>query len=125
MRWLLRLLFLGVVLTVLAGAVALWDVTANGARLFYGLMGRDRIEAACLPVLAAQLRQDGFEPSDITFGERPSIASATGSGTRLDNDFTFLDGAAQARVDGAMACAVEGETVTVRARTRSTPVRAG
>jgi hypothetical protein len=112
----------GLLVLVALGFVA--DLTLNRRRVLYALLGRDGIVAACRPPLEARLRNDGFEPTDIEFGEAPDITLSTGAGRTLADTFTFADGASQTRVDGALACSVKGATVSIDVRTTTTPTRA-
>lgn len=109
-------------LLVLAGGVA--DFVFDEGRIADRLLGRDRIEASCLPELTRTLVERGYTPSDIEFGSRTSLGFASGRGGTLTETFTFTDGPGGIRVDGAMACAVAGPTVRVEVRTTSLPRRA-
>lgn len=113
----LLLIASGAVLAVAVGGLAL-VADRNGGRGLDALTGRDRLVAACAPVLAARLRDAGFEPREIELGAAPA-------GRMLRGSFTFRDGALGTRVDGIVACTVEGATVTLNFRTSGPPVRAG
>ena len=110
---------------VLLAAAFGYDTFFNGRRMTYALLGRDGVVAACTPALTARLREAGFQPYDLEFGSTPDLAVATGVGKRLKGPFTFQDGAIGVRVDGIVACVVDGPRVTVDFRTSAAPVRAG
>jgi hypothetical protein len=116
----LALLGAGLVVVLLIAAA---DVTFNRQRILYGLLGRDATVRACTQALSVRLRTAGFEPSDIEFGGTPDLALSSLAGRTLKDTFTFRDGAAEARVDGIVACVLDGGTATVDFRTASTPIR--
>lgn len=123
MHLVFRLLAGLVLLAVLLVGASLADLIFNHGRGLGLLLGRDALIAACRPPLIAKLKAAGFEPADIEFGDAQTVTVATAQRT-LAGTFTFADGASQARVDGLLACVVEGQTVSVEVRTRSTPMRA-
>ena len=124
MRLIFRLLGGAALAAGLLAAAALADLAFNERRLAYAVLGRDGLVAACRPPLIAKLVADGFQPDDVEFGPSPDIAVSTATGRTLTDSFTFADGALHARVDGLVACGVQGSSVIVEVRTRSTPLRA-
>ena len=125
MRLVLRIMIYATAAMVLAMVAFIGDLALNQRRLFYTMLGRDGLVAACRPSLAARLRDAGFEPADIDFGATPDITISTAAGKTLRDTFTFADGASQTRVDGILACSIKGETVAVEVQTSTTPTRAG
>lgn len=123
MRLLFRLLAGAALLAVLLVGATLADLAFNRGRGLGALLGRDALIEACRPALIVRLKAAGFEPADVAFDEAQTVTVATAQRT-LAGAFTFADGASQARVDGLIACVVDGRTVTVEVRTRSTPLRA-
>ncbi len=113
----------GVAVLLLGALLVAGDLAFDGGRLVGAVTGRDRLLAACAPVLEAKLREAGYEPREIDLGAAPTVALAAGAGRTLEGRFTFEDGAAGARVDGMVACVV-GRAVTVEFRTSGPPVRA-
>jgi hypothetical protein len=116
-------ILLGVLL--LAGFFA--DAVWNGSRIFYAAMGRDRLVSDCTPLTKESLIGKGFSPTDLSFGERPSISFTSGSfgqSKTLSDDFTFSDGPDGQRVDGGVVCTVVGKTVKVEVHVDSLPQRA-
>lgn len=109
------------VVVLLAGTVA--DYTLNDSRILYALVGRDRLVDACLPELEKGLVDRGFAPTDVEFATRPHIA--IGRTRTFGSEFTFLDGPAETRVDGVVACAVTASGVHVDFKTSARPLRAG
>jgi hypothetical protein len=123
-RLILRIIGWSAALLVLAMLAGLGDLAFNQRRLFYTLLGRDTLIAACTPALTAKLRAAGFEPTEVALGAEPDITVSTATGRSLQDSFTFQDGAAAARVDGVVACLVKDGAVSVDFRTSASPVRA-
>lgn len=106
--------------------VGLWDLMANGGRIFYRLAGRDFLLQDCAPPLRANLIGKGFSPVDITFDEGPSIRFSASSFQRtrtLASAFSFSDGQDGPRVDGRLVCTVAGPTVQVEVDVDELPHR--
>ena len=121
----LLLILAGAASAAVFGAVVLvCDLVFDDGRIADALLGRDGLEKACTPLLSDKLRDAGFEPREIDLGARPDIAVASGAGRTFKDTFTFQDGAAGSRVDGVVACVVDGDAVTVDFRTTAPPVRA-
>ena len=115
-----------VLLVVVVLGVGLWDVVANGSRLFYRMAGRDTLLQDCTPPLKVNLIGKGFSPLDITFDNGPSIRFATGSlrSSRTFADaFSFSDGQDGPRVDGRLVCTVAGPSVRVEVDVDQLPHR--
>lgn len=120
----LLLILAGAALAAVLGAIGVVsDLVFDDGRIAYALLGRDGLEKACTPSLSDKLRDAGYEPRDIDLGARPDIAVASGAGRTFKDTFTFQDGAAGSRVDGVVACVVNGDGVTVDFRTAAPPVR--
>lgn len=122
MRLLFRLLAGAALIAVLTVTALTADLLFNKGRGLGVLLGRDRLIEACRPPLIVKLKAAGFEPDDLLFDDRQTITVSSSQRT-LAGPFTFSDGVSQSRVDGLMACVVDGPTVTVEVRTRSTPLR--
>ena len=120
----LRLTLSAVAVVVLATAAFFGDLALNQSRLFYMVLGRDGLVATCRDPMIEKLRESGFEPGDIEFGDTPGITLSSLTGKTLRDSFTFADGVSQTRVDGIVACSVRGASVTVAVRTATSPVRA-
>ena len=110
-------------LGVLLVGATVADLVFDQGRGLGALLGRDAMIEACRPPLIIKLKAAGFEPVDVEFQEPQNVTIAPAQRT-LAGAFTFADGASQARVDGLVACVVEGRMVSVEVRTRSTPMRA-
>ena len=124
MRLALKILAVSTALLVLVMLLVLGDLVLNRRRVFYAMLGRDRLVEACMPALVAKLKASGFEPADVALGETPDITISTATGRSFQDTFTFQDGAAQARVDGVLACLVKDGMTTVEFKTSVSPVRA-
>lgn len=124
MRLTFRLLVYATALLVLTMVAFIGDLVLNKRRLFYAMLGRDGMVAACTPLLTGKLREAGFEPAEIELGETPDITISMAAGKTFKDTFTFADGASASRIDGIVACAKKGADVTLDFRTRTTPVRA-
>lgn len=124
MRLTFRITVYATALLVLAMLAVIGDLVLNKRRLFYAMLGRDGVVAACMPVLTGKLRDAGFEPAELELGDTPDITISTAAGKTLQDTFTFADGASATRVDGIVACALKGTQVTLEFRTLTTPTRA-
>lgn len=110
---------------LMAGFV--YDVGWNHGRLFATLLGRDRLVAQCVPGVRTALTERGFTPTDIEVGAPVSIGFASGgfgSSRVLSGPFTFTDGPNGPRVDGRLACHVQGKEVRVEVDVDGLPLRA-
>ncbi len=124
MRLVLKILAAATALLVLIMLLVIGDLVFNQRRMFYALLGRDALVAACAPPLADKLKRAGFEPTDVEFGDTPDITISTATGKTFADTFTFQDGAAGVRVDGILACVIRGDAVSVDFKTKATPLRA-
>ncbi len=109
---------------VLVGGVALGDLWFDDGRALYAAFGRDALARTCTAPLIRRLAEQGFEPADVEFGPRPRVRLAWGRERSFGASFTFMDGAAQERVDGVVACEVSGGTITIDVRVGAVPHRA-
>lgn len=116
----------GIVLAFLclAASAAALDVAFNDARLLDAVTGRSRLEATCLPELERELADRGFSPADIEMSPRPDATHRLWRRRSLAAEFTFQDGPQASRIDGVMACVLDGTSVHVEVKTRGRPVRA-
>lgn len=122
-----RILSAAALVALLAGAGFVADNVWNEGRLFYAAVGRDTLVGLCVPPAQQVLERRGFTPMDLTVGQRPSIAFASGTHGRsrvLSAPFTFSDGPDGREIDGHLVCAVHGQSVEVTVDVDATPLRA-
>ncbi|MDX7953040.1 hypothetical protein P7D22_17910 [Lichenihabitans sp. Uapishka_5] len=125
--WFLKMIVALVLIAVLAVSGFVYDTMWNDGHWTGMLLGRDRLVAQCLPPLRASLTTRGFTPTDIEVGRSVSFAVASGSFGRvrvLSGPFTFSDGPNGARVDGRLACLIDGTRTDVEVEVDGTPLRA-
>lgn len=112
---------------VLLAAGFVYDAGWNDGRLVATLLGRDRLVAQCLPGVRTALTERGFTPTDVEVGAPVSIGFASGgfgSSRLLSGPFTFTDGPNGQRVDGRLACRVQGTEIRVDVEVDGLPMRA-
>ena len=126
MRFLVRLIaavVLGGILFV-GGFVA--DAVWNRSGLLSAAVGRDALIEGCTPATRESLVGKGFSPTDLVFGDQPSIGVNYGAGQAsrsLDAPITFSDGANGPVVNGHVACLVRGRSVTAEVDVDDLPRR--
>lgn len=114
----------GAALTVALGVlVVLGDLRFDGGRLIHVAMGSDALAESCRTPLIDRLAERGFQPDDVEFGPAPTLGPPWDRARTFGDSFTFRDGAGQVRVDGVVACAIQGTSVTIDFRVASNPHR--
>lgn len=112
---------------ILLAAGFVYDAGWNDGRLVASLLGRDRLVAECMPGVRTALTQRGFTPTDVEVGAPVSIGFASGgfgSSRLLSGPFTFTDGPNGQRIDGRLACHVQGKEIRVDVDVDGLPMRA-
>lgn len=123
----LKVIVAVVVCVAFALAGFVYDAGWNSGRVLATLLGRDRLVAECLPGVRTALTERGFTPTDVEVGVPVSIGFASGgfaTSRVLSGPFTFTDGPNGPRVDGRLACHVQGKEIRVDVDVDGRPMRA-
>jgi hypothetical protein len=84
MSFILKTLGAGVLFVVLAVGAAVADVALNDGRIVFGMMGQEKLTAACKPMLVRAVSEKGVDPDTLVLGAVVRMNLSTEEGELIE-----------------------------------------
>src|SRR3954468_4769835 len=88
MSFVLKTLGAGVLFVLLAIGAAVADIAVNNGRIFFGMMGQEKLTAACKPMLARAVAEKGVDPDTLVLGAVVRMNISTDKGELIERQIS-------------------------------------